>query len=763
MARPNRLWFLILLAGMLTRTSGAADVLWSYQSLNTSPQALRSFWVYPWGSFTNGAGAIVTRDRVSKSTDASGQLIVSNVYGGIYYSVIQGTFTTTTNWYNFPVTNGLINAADWITNATVLIPATTAYSKAESDERYAQVSQLGKGATLNVSKSGDDLFGSRGGLDFLTITAAKAAAVSGDMIDVWPGIYDEINLLKPGVNYLFEPGAMLAHTNTGFTLADGLGFFDDRGTGATTNRIYGSLDFYYNDGTNLNNGVHGNTNFAGALVLTNPASDIVLDCRLASADCWGDAEFVNINGIGASPSVFYIARTTNCEIRCTEMICPGIYKTPNGVASTMVGLYWENGTTYLKASHIGPFSIYGIWPNTQTSTFDNLWITADLCEGYIYSSVASLKTRCWYDFKELRVTNSSAGSAFATIGGRHYLRAEKMSLDDSSGQPVMLLGGTFNTENWITLQKLTTQNTQGAIGSPVANTTNHILIQQIELLGSGPIFSANNGSNVTYLSVQDWGTTSPGSRISVSGGASLYFDPQIINGVNYFNSNVVWLGASNHVTGIANIANLTAGTITNRAGTANTLALNDGSAQPKLTSLANGGANALVHGTTPPTYGPVVEADQSLTDITTGNASTSRHGYMAKLDGVATHYFDGTGAQSAITNIYEFCLSDESTAISSTGTKLTWRAPHGMTLKDCRASLTTVSSSGIPTINILESGVTIFSTKLTIDANELTSTTAATPYVFSDTSIADDAQITFSVDITGTGATGLKVKLYYTR
>lgn len=119
-------------------------------------------------------------------------------------------------------------------------------------------------------------------------------------------------------------------------------------------------------------------------------------------------------------------------------------------------------------------------------------------------------------------------------------------------------------------------------------------------------------------------------------------------------------------------------------------------------------------------------------------------------------------AAHTVTNVYEFALGDESTA-NTTGTKVTWRAPFAMTIKDVRASLTTSSSSGLPTFNILEGGVTIFSTKLTIDANELTSTTAATPYVLSDTALADDASITFAIDVAGTASAGAKVKLYYTR
>lgn len=85
--------------------------------------------------------------------------------------------------------------------------------------------------------------------------------------------------------------------------------------------------------------------------------------------------------------------------------------------------------------------------------------------------------------------------------------------------------------------------------------------------------------------------------------------------------------------------------------------------------------------------------------------------------------------------------------------------PFKFTLTDVRASLTTASTSGVVTVDINESGSTILSTKLTIDANEKTSTTAAAAAVMSDTSLADDAELTFDIDTAGTGAKGLKVTL----
>lgn len=104
-------------------------------------------------------------------------------------------------------------------------------------------------------------------------------------------------------------------------------------------------------------------------------------------------------------------------------------------------------------------------------------------------------------------------------------------------------------------------------------------------------------------------------------------------------------------------------------------------------------------------------------------------------------------------------LGDESAAITTGNAKVTMRMPYAFTLSAVRASLTTASSAGLPTVDINEGGVSILSTKLTIDATELTSTTAATAAVISDANLADDAEITFDIDVAGTGAKGLKVVL----
>lgn len=114
-------------------------------------------------------------------------------------------------------------------------------------------------------------------------------------------------------------------------------------------------------------------------------------------------------------------------------------------------------------------------------------------------------------------------------------------------------------------------------------------------------------------------------------------------------------------------------------------------------------------------------------------------------------------------DVWVIPIGDETTAITTGTAKVTFRAPYAATVTAVRASLTTVSSSGTPTFDINEAGTTILSTKLTVDASEKTSTTAATAAVISDAAIADDAEITIDVDVAGTGAAGAKISIFVTR
>jgi hypothetical protein len=104
-------------------------------------------------------------------------------------------------------------------------------------------------------------------------------------------------------------------------------------------------------------------------------------------------------------------------------------------------------------------------------------------------------------------------------------------------------------------------------------------------------------------------------------------------------------------------------------------------------------------------------------------------------------------------------LGDETTAATTGAAKVTFRMPYAMTLTAVRASCTTAPTGAAAQIDINEGGATILSTKLTIDVSEKTSTTAATPAVISDTTLADDAEITIDIDTVGSTVAGAGYKV----
>lgn len=137
-------------------------------------------------------------------------------------------------------------------------------------------------------------------------------------------------------------------------------------------------------------------------------------------------------------------------------------------------------------------------------------------------------------------------------------------------------------------------------------------------------------------------------------------------------------------------------------------------------------------------------------------------GYDAATEGqVVTKGATGLTWTSFPPQSFVIAASDETTDLTTGTAKATFRMPYAFELEDVRASVTTAPVGADIQVDVNENGVSILSTVISIDSGEKTSTTAVTLPVVSDTTLADDAEITIDIDQVGstTAGTGLKVTL----
>lgn len=153
---------------------------------------------------------------------------------------------------------------------------------------------------------------------------------------------------------------------------------------------------------------------------------------------------------------------------------------------------------------------------------------------------------------------------------------------------------------------------------------------------------------------------------------------------------------------------------------------------------------------------PVDKVTIFVDDGTGKLATKDESGTVTDYGGGVASVNGDVGAVLVPTPIGVAC-SDMTTDLTTGTGKGYFRAPFAMENLTFRATLFDASSSGAVTIDINKNGSTILSTKLTIDATEKTSTTAATPYVATSTTCADDDEYTIDIDGAGADAKGLIV------
>ena len=131
------------------------------------------------------------------------------------------------------------------------------------------------------------------------------------------------------------------------------------------------------------------------------------------------------------------------------------------------------------------------------------------------------------------------------------------------------------------------------------------------------------------------------------------------------------------------------------------------------------------------------------------------------------HYTDGSIdlahiSTAAKTECIAIACSDETTALATATAQTTFHMPYAFYLTGVKAGLTTAPVGSVFTVDINEAGSTILTTKLTIDAGEKTSGTAATAAVIGGAgpALAADALMTVDIDGVGSSTAGAGLKVY---
>lgn len=116
-------------------------------------------------------------------------------------------------------------------------------------------------------------------------------------------------------------------------------------------------------------------------------------------------------------------------------------------------------------------------------------------------------------------------------------------------------------------------------------------------------------------------------------------------------------------------------------------------------------------------------------------------------------------------DIVLLACSNETSNLQTKQSAVKFQMPYSGTLLAVRATVNTAPTGSALVADINKNGSSILSTKLTIDAGEITSTGSVSPAVISDDILPDGSEISVDIDQIGSteAGTGLKVILYLMR
>jgi len=349
--------------------------------------------------------------------------------------------------------------------------------------------------------------------NYSSLSEAKTASASGDVITAIALNVGATNLLKNGVDYSFQ-GVTLTHSNQiPQSAGNALAPFDDRNQGALSNSVRGIKLLDYRSEVVVGSGAVSQTNpfvnltAYSPIYLTNPSSVLRLEADKIQHSIVG-----NVNGSAG----LYIKDCKYSQFKIGEIIDPyyanpdiqvGLDEFGDPYVSQSIGsgIYWEHGEMHVNVDTIMAYG-YGFYANysgISKGFVENYWHTGH----YIYSSGnAAIYTvgnstdyRMWFDVDQIE----SAGGQAVTIFGtqRFYLLKSSKISTTKTGSAAISLASGGSPEAWITSQKVASTN--GSFVYMASATTGILDITAQEYIDNGTSgtakgFWTQNGTNMIH-------------------------------------------------------------------------------------------------------------------------------------------------------------------------------------------------------------------------------------------------------------------------
>jgi len=369
------------------------------------------------------------------------------------------------------------------------------------------------------------------------------------------------------------------------------------------------------------------------------------------------------------------------------------------------------------------------------------------------------------------VTVDAQGRITSATSGRH----SNITLNDGN---IQVRTGTGNVASIDMYCEVNNAHKVSILAPAHANFSGNVSVTLPNASGELALKSYVDSSVIPDTSLADTDQVLTGARtVDIDGGALSIYDVTNANtsGLNMrlhnhrlrANGNDIQIGYHAAAEGVATAGSVKFFPLDNTNGGNQSAHLNRAAGTDGALTLANlaGTGGVVITATSSASTGIVIASTGAIQVGSYGSGTfTGTAAKMLAVDSSGNIIEEDVATVS--TRSLTVACSDETTSLTTGTEKATFRMPEAGTITGVRASLTTAPVGSVLTVDVNKGGTSVLSTKLTIDAGEKTSTTAAIAAIVdtNEDDVADDAEMTIDIDGVGsaTAGAGLKVTIYYT-